>query len=45
MNELMIEYQDLCAWFQEEGAKIRELLCKADLYAKEHDLFWGIIYK
>jgi hypothetical protein len=45
MNELMIEYQELCAWFQEEEAKIRELLDKADLYAKEHNLYWGIIYK
>ena len=45
MNELMIEYQELCARFQEEEANIRELLDKADLYAKEHNLYWGIIYK
>jgi hypothetical protein len=45
MNELMIEYQELCTWFQEEEAKIRELLGKADLYAKEHNLYWGIIYE
>jgi hypothetical protein len=44
MNKLMVEYQELCAWFQEEETKINELLIKADLYAKEHDLLWGIIY-
>jgi hypothetical protein len=44
MNYVMSEYKDLCIWFQEEEKKIRELLAKADLYAKEHDLVWGIIY-
>jgi hypothetical protein len=44
MNELMIEYQELCTWFQEKEKVIRELLVKADLYAKEHNLLWGIIY-
>jgi hypothetical protein len=44
MNKFMLEYNDLCAWFQEEEKKIRELLIKADLYAKEHDLLWGVIY-
>jgi hypothetical protein len=44
MNKHMVEYQKLCDWFQEEEKKIRELLVKADLYAKEHDCFWGIIY-
>jgi hypothetical protein len=44
MNELMIEYHELCAWFQEKEKVIRELLVKADLYAKEYNLYWGIIY-
>jgi hypothetical protein len=44
MNEHMAEYQKLCDWFQEEEKKIRDLLIKADLYAKEHNLLWGIIY-
>lgn len=44
MNELMIEYHELCAWFQEKEKEIHELLIKADLYAKEHNLYWGIIY-
>ena len=45
MNKHMEEYKCLCVWFQEEEDKIRELLIKADLYAKEHNLRWGIIYK
>lgn len=45
MNKLMIEYQELCVWFQEEEAKIRELLIKADSYAKEHALLWGKLYE
>jgi hypothetical protein len=44
MNKLMIEYQELCSWFQEKEKEIHELLVKADLYAKEHNLLWGIIY-
>ena len=44
MNRHMVEYQKLCDWFQEEEKKIRDLLIKADLYAKEHDLYCGIIY-
>ena len=44
MNYVMSEYKNLCIWFQEEEKKIRELLVKADLYAKEHDLVWGIVY-
>ena len=44
MNYVMSEYKDLCIWFQEEEEKIRELLVKADLYAKEHNLVWGIVY-
>jgi endonuclease III len=44
MNKLMSEYQELCSWFQEKEKEIRELLIKADLYAKEHNLLWGIIY-
>lgn len=44
MNKHMEEYKDICAWFQEEEKIIRELLIKADLYAKENNLSWGIIY-
>lgn len=44
MNALMVEYQELCDWFQEKEKEISELLVKADLYAKEHGLTWGIIY-
>ena len=44
MNRHMVEYQRLCDWFREEEKKIQDLLIKADLYAKEHDLYWGIIY-
>lgn len=44
MNNHMLEYRTLCDWFQEEEKKIRELLIKADLYAKEHDCYWGVIY-
>jgi hypothetical protein len=43
-NRLMVEYRDLCDWFQEEEKKIKELLVKADLYAKEHECYWGIVY-
>jgi hypothetical protein len=44
MNKHMKEYQELCAWFREEEKELRELLIKADLYAKEHNLKWGIVY-
>lgn len=44
MNKRMEEYKDLCDWFQKEEKIIRELLIKADLYAKENNLSWGIIY-
>lgn len=44
MNKLMVEYQELCTWFQKEEKIIRELLIKADCYAKENGLSWGIIY-
>jgi hypothetical protein len=44
MQKLMVEYQELCSWFREAEKEIRELLVQADLYAKEHDLLWGIIY-
>jgi hypothetical protein len=44
MNKLMFEYQELCSWFQAKEEEIKELLVKADLYAKEHNLMWGIIY-
>lgn len=44
MNKHLEEYKDLCAWFQKEEKIIKELLVKADLYAKEHNLMWGIIY-
>lgn len=44
LNKLMIEYQQLCDWFQNTEKEIRELLVKADLYAKEHNLRWGVLY-
>jgi hypothetical protein len=44
MNKLLIEYQEMCTWYAEEENKIHELLVKADLYAKEHDLLWGVIF-
>lgn len=44
MNRQMEKYKDLCAWFQKEEEIIRALLVKADLYAKEHNCRWGIIY-
>jgi hypothetical protein len=44
MNKLMLEYQELCSWFQVKEKEIKELLVKADLYAKEHNLSWGIVY-
>lgn len=44
LNKLMIEYQELCDWFQNTEKEIRELLVKADLYAKEHNLRWGVLY-
>lgn len=44
MNRHMDEYKELCRWFQSASEEIKELLLKADLYAKEHNLLWGIIY-
>jgi hypothetical protein len=44
MTKRMEEYKELCDWFQEEEKRIKELLIKADLYAKEHNLCWGVIY-
>ena len=44
MNKHMAEYLEVCRWFREESEKTKELLLKADLYAKEHNLGWGIIY-
>lgn len=44
MRELVVKYQQLCEWYQATEKEIRELLVKADLYAKEHDLMWGILY-
>lgn len=44
MHKHMEEYKELCTWFREEEKDIRESLIKADFYAKEHNLSWGIIY-
>jgi hypothetical protein len=44
MNKLMYEYQELCTWFKAKEEEIKEQLIKADLYAKEHNCYWGIIY-
>lgn len=44
MKELTENYIVLCNWFKDVESEIRELLIKADLYAKEHDCYWGIIY-
>jgi hypothetical protein len=44
MNDLITEYQEFCDWFKEEDKVINELLRQADIYAKEHDLMWGILY-
>ena len=44
MKELAENYMVLCDWFKDAEKEIRELLIKADLYAKEHDCYWGIIY-
>lgn len=44
MHKHMEEYKELCQWFRAELEKTRELLLKADLYAKEHNCMWGIIY-
>lgn len=44
MKELIENYIVLCDWFKDAESEIRELLIKADLYAKEHDCYWGILY-
>jgi hypothetical protein len=44
MSELAEEYQDVCIWFKEASESVEKLWVQADLYAKEHDLSWGIIY-
>lgn len=45
MTMRMTEFEELCDWFNNAGKPIDELLHKADQYAKEHSLKWGIIYE
>lgn len=45
MNLKTKEFEKLCDWFNKQGKSIDELLHKADQYAKEHSLKWGIIYE
>ena len=44
MDIKMKEFEELCEWFNEQGKPIDDLLHKADQYAKEQSLKWGIIY-
>ena len=44
MQELTSIYIDACDDYNREYSKIKTLLDKANDYAKEHGLKWGIIY-
>lgn len=44
MQELIRIYTDACDDYNREYSKIKILLDKANAYAKEHGLKWGIIY-
>lgn len=38
------EYIEFATWFEAQNKEAKELFRKADFYAKDHDLMWGILY-
>lgn len=38
------EYIEFAAWFDAKNKEAKDLFRKADFYAKERDLKWGILY-
>lgn len=38
------EYIEFATWFEAKNKEAKELFIKADRYAKERDLKWGILY-
>jgi hypothetical protein len=45
MSQITQRWISTCDEYNEEHSKIKVLLDKADTYAKEHNLKWGVIYE
>jgi hypothetical protein len=44
LDRINKQYIEFATWFEEKNKEAKELFRKADFYAKEHDLRWGILY-
>ena len=44
LDRINKQYIEFATWFEEKNKEAKELFRKADFYAKEHDLKWGILY-
>lgn len=43
-NELSDKHIELTNWFKDQQAEAEKLFRKADFYAKENNLLWGVLY-